>query len=42
MPDVKFTVDFRSVYAGVLANWMGIGSEAVLGGKFEAMKMVKA
>jgi uncharacterized protein (DUF1501 family) len=40
--DVKFTVDFRSVYAGVLENWLGIKSEGVLGGKFEGMKMVQA
>ncbi len=32
--NLKYTVDFRSVYATVLDRWMGASSEAVLGGSF--------
>jgi uncharacterized protein (DUF1501 family) len=33
--NMKFTVDFRSVYATVLDKWMGGDSQAVLGSRFE-------
>ncbi len=33
--DLKFTTDFRSVYATVLDRWLGTTSEAVLGSRFE-------
>jgi uncharacterized protein (DUF1501 family) len=33
--DVKFTTDFRQVYAATLDQWMGGDSEIVLGSKFE-------
>lgn len=32
--DLKFTTDFRSVYATMLDNWLEISSEHVLGGEF--------
>ncbi len=32
--DVHYETDFRSVYAGVLDNWLGADSAAVLGGNF--------
>jgi uncharacterized protein (DUF1501 family) len=32
--NLKFTVDFRSIYATVLDNWLGAPSSAVLGGNF--------
>jgi uncharacterized protein (DUF1501 family) len=35
--DLKFTTDFRSVYAGVLENWLGIASRDILGGVFTPM-----
>jgi uncharacterized protein (DUF1501 family) len=38
--DIKFTTDFRSVYAGVLEQWMGADSAAILGRKFPAVKCV--
>ncbi len=38
--DLKFSVDFRSLYAGLLDGWLGTSSEAVLGGKFEGLKLV--
>ncbi len=38
--DLKYTVDFRSVYAGVLEHWLKTRSEPVLGRKFEPMALV--
>jgi uncharacterized protein (DUF1501 family) len=32
--DLKFKIDFRSVYAATLDTWMGGDSEVVLGQKF--------
>jgi uncharacterized protein (DUF1501 family) len=39
--DLKFTTDFRSVYAGLLELWLGVSSEAVLGQKFEPMRVTR-
>lgn len=39
--DLKFTVDFRSVYAGVLEDWMKAPSEKILGGKFAKVQVVR-
>jgi uncharacterized protein (DUF1501 family) len=36
--DIRYTTDFRSVYAGVLEQWLGANSEAILGRKFPAVK----
>jgi uncharacterized protein (DUF1501 family) len=38
--DVRFTTDFRSVYAGVLEHWLGTASEPVLGRKFTPVKFL--
>jgi uncharacterized protein (DUF1501 family) len=38
--DLKFQVDFRSVYAGVLENWLRTPSEPVLGRKFPPLQVV--
>ena len=32
--DMIYNVDFRSVYASVLTNWLGADSNLVLGGDF--------
>ena len=32
--DLKHTLDFRHVYAGVLGSWMGADAEAILGGRY--------
>jgi uncharacterized protein (DUF1501 family) len=32
--DLKFTTDFRSIYAAVLEQWLGVAAEPILGGKF--------
>ncbi len=38
--DIKYKVDFRSVYAGVLENWLKTNSAAVLGSKFTPLQLV--
>lgn len=38
--DVKYNVDFRSVYAGVLESWLKTKSAPVLGKKFEPLVTV--
>jgi uncharacterized protein (DUF1501 family) len=38
--NLKYTVDFRSVYATVLDRWMGASSKDVLGGNFGAQNFL--
>jgi len=38
--DLKFSTDFRSVYATVLDRWLGANSELVLGDRFEDLRFV--
>lgn len=38
--DLKFDIDFRSVYAGVLDNWLDTNAEDVLGAKFPAVNFI--
>jgi uncharacterized protein (DUF1501 family) len=38
--DLKFTTDFRSVYAAVLEHWLKTPSAPVLGRKFEAINLL--
>jgi uncharacterized protein (DUF1501 family) len=38
--DLKFKVDFRSVYAGVLEGWLKTRSEPVLGRQFAPVQVV--
>lgn len=38
--DLKFTTDFRQAYADVLENWFEVESKAVLGRKFEPLKVI--
>ncbi|HKP84839.1 MAG TPA: DUF1501 domain-containing protein, partial [Blastocatellia bacterium] len=33
--NLKFTLDFRSVYGTILDHWLGSDSQSVLGSKFE-------
>jgi uncharacterized protein (DUF1501 family) len=40
--DVKFAVDFRSVYASVLQNWMNTPSKPILGQQFPTFPLLKA
>ncbi|QQL45664.1 DUF1501 domain-containing protein [Sulfuriroseicoccus oceanibius] len=39
--DLKFSVDFRSVYASLLEQWLGTNSEAVLRGKFKPLDLIR-
>jgi uncharacterized protein (DUF1501 family) len=38
--DLKYNLDFRSVYAGVLEGWLGTKSEPILGKTFAPMRLV--
>jgi uncharacterized protein (DUF1501 family) len=38
--DIAYNVDFRSVYAGVLEEWLKTKSEPILGRKFEPLALV--
>lgn len=38
--DIKFTVDFRSVYAGVLETWLKTKSAPILGRQFKPLHLV--
>lgn len=38
--DLKHTVDFRTVYATVLENWLGADSVEILGKRFETLPLV--
>jgi uncharacterized protein (DUF1501 family) len=38
--DLAFTVDFRSVYATVIEDWLGAPSKDVLGGSFDRLAFV--
>ncbi len=38
--DLKYNVDFRTVYAGVLEQWLKTKSEPILGQKFTPLKLV--
>jgi uncharacterized protein (DUF1501 family) len=40
--DLKYVVDFRSVYASVLQNWLETPSKPILGDQFPLMPLVKA
>ena len=33
------TTDFRTIYAAVLENWLGVATENVLGGKFKPFSL---
>jgi uncharacterized protein (DUF1501 family) len=40
--DLKYKIDFRSVYAGVLEQWLQADSKKVLGGTFKPVVVLKA
>ncbi|MFK7961641.1 MAG: DUF1501 domain-containing protein [Phycisphaerales bacterium] len=39
--DLKFTVDFRSIYSGILKDWMGCDPRQVIKGSFEPAKIIR-
>jgi uncharacterized protein (DUF1501 family) len=38
--DLKFSTDFRSVYATALEKWLGVSSEQVLGRKYPLLPFI--
>jgi uncharacterized protein (DUF1501 family) len=38
--DLKYTVDFRRVYASVLANWIGADPDLVLQGRYATLPIL--
>ena len=38
--DIKYSVDFRSVYATILGNWLEVNDKQILNNKFEKMGFV--
>ena len=38
--DLRSTTDFRQVYATVLQRWLGVDSEAALGGRYELLPVL--
>ena len=38
--DLRYTVDFRSIYATLLHNWLGTDDVAILGQKFDRLGLV--
>jgi uncharacterized protein (DUF1501 family) len=40
--DLKYNVDFRSVYATILQNWMGTPSKPILGNQFPTFPILRA
>jgi uncharacterized protein (DUF1501 family) len=39
--DLKYTVDFRSVYSGILENWLKTKSAPILGRDFKPLQLVR-
>jgi uncharacterized protein (DUF1501 family) len=39
--DLKYTTDFRSVYASVLQNWLETPSKPILGAQFPTLPIIK-
>jgi uncharacterized protein (DUF1501 family) len=39
--NLKHTVDFRSVYATLLEDWLGVPSETALGGRFDRLGLLR-
>jgi uncharacterized protein (DUF1501 family) len=39
--DLKHTIDFRSVYAGILEGWMKADSRAILDGQYRALPVLR-
>ncbi len=38
--DVKFTTDFRSVYATIVEKWLGRPTQGIIAGAFPTMGML--
>ena len=40
--DLKWSIDFRRVYATLLDQWLNLPSEAVLGQRFEPLSILRS
>jgi uncharacterized protein (DUF1501 family) len=40
--DLKMSVDFRAVYATLLEQWLGVASSDAVGGRFEALALLRS
>ena len=40
--DLKYVVDFRSVYASILQNWLNTPSKPILGDQYPLLPLVKS
>ena len=38
--DLKFTIDFRQVYATILSDWLNVSDVSVLNNSFEKLKLI--
>ena len=38
--DLKFSVDFRQIYASLLQDWLKTNDKSILGGNFESLKLL--
>ncbi|MBW1296849.1 DUF1501 domain-containing protein [Aquimarina litoralis] len=38
--DIKFTVDFRSIYASILNNWLEVNDQTILGTGFDKLSFI--
>ena len=39
--NLKFNLDFRSVYTGILEDWFGLDAAPIIGGKFEKVSFLQ-
>jgi uncharacterized protein (DUF1501 family) len=39
--NLRWSTDFRSIYATLLSDWLHLPADAILGGKFPAMPLLK-
>lgn len=40
--DLKYKIDFRSIYAGILDHWMKADSKKILGGSYKSLEIFKS
>ncbi len=40
--DLRFTTDFRSIYATMLDQWLKVPSDSILGGAFPPLDLIQS
>jgi uncharacterized protein (DUF1501 family) len=38
--NLRYNMDFRSVYATILEDWLGLNSAPIIGGRFDPVKFL--